>query len=267
MFTYVSFNCYIDFMENSILEVNDLCFGFSKNNQILQNISFNINEGEFVLIAGSNGSGKSLLLKCLKGLLKPTSGTIKVENHDVSKKAKTRRSLFGLVFQDADSQIVGQTVEKDLKFGMDNIKIEKEEQNRRINDVSQLLNLNDKLTMKSRTLSGGEKRRLAIAGVLVMEPKIIFMDEPFANLDYPGVIQVIKTLLLLKKSGHTIIIVSHEIEKVAAHADRLILLEKGRVIENGNVENNLDKLLSHGVFVPSFNGKILPCKDLTWLKH
>jgi len=254
-------------MDNSILEVNNLCFGFNKNNQILSNVSFNIKEGEFVLIAGANGSGKSILLKCLKGLLKPTAGYITVNGQDVSKHSKTRRSLFGLVFQDADSQIVGQTVEKDLKFGMDNIKINREEQLRRISDVAELLNLQDKLKMKARNLSGGEKRRLAIAGVLVMEPKIIFMDEPFANLDYPGVIQVIKTLLLLKESGHTIIVVSHEIEKVAAHADRLILLESGEVIENGQVDKLLDKLLDHGVFVPSIDGKILPCKDLTWLKH
>jgi biotin transport system ATP-binding protein len=254
-------------MQNHILEVNNLCFGFNKDKQILNDISFNINKGELCLIAGANGSGKSLLLKCLKGLLKPTKGTIKSSDLDVSKKSKTRRSLFGLVFQDADSQIVGQTVEKDLRFGMENIKIDEDEQIRRIDDISRLLKLDDKLKMPSRTLSGGEKRRLAIAGILVMQPKIIFMDEPFANLDYPGVVQVIKTLLLLKSSGHTIIIVSHEIEKCAAHSDRLLLLEEGSLIADGPIEDNLAILLEHGVFVPTSEGSVLPLKDLTWLKH
>lgn len=254
-------------MQNSILEVNNLCFGFSKDKQILNNISFSINKGELCLIAGANGSGKSLLLKSLKGLLKPTKGAIICDGVDISKKTKTRRSLFGLVFQDADSQIVGQTVEKDLRFGMENIKVEEKEQIKRIADISKLLNLDDKLKMRSRTLSGGEKRRLAIAGILVMQPKIILMDEPFANLDYPGVVQVIKTLLLLKDSGHTIIIVSHEIEKCAAHSDRLLLLENGSLIADGPIEENLAILLEHGVFVPTSQGSVLPSKDLTWLKH
>jgi biotin transport system ATP-binding protein len=254
-------------MQNHILEVNNLCFGFNKNKQILNNISFNINQGELCLIAGANGSGKSLLLKCLKGLLKPTKGTIKSDGINISTKSKTRRSMFGLVFQDADSQIVGQTVEKDLRFGLENLKVEEEEQIKRINDISKLLNLDDKLKDRSRNLSGGEKRRLAIAGILVMQPKIIFMDEPFANLDYPGVVQVIKTLLLLKKSGHTIIIVSHEIEKCAAHSDRLLLLEEGSLIADGPIEENLSMLLDHGVFVPTSQGSVLPLMDLTWLKN
>lgn len=254
-------------MTNNILEVKDLCFSFSKDKQLLKNITFNINKGELCLIAGANGSGKSLLLKCLKGLLKPSSATIIVNGENVSKNCKSRRALFGLVFQDADSQIVGQTVEKDLRFGMENINIPDDDQLKRIEDVSNLLNLKDLLKARPRTLSGGEKRRLAIAGILVMQPKIIFMDEPFANLDYPGVIQVLKSLLLLKESGHTIIIVSHEIEKVAAHADRLLLIENGNLIANDIPELLLDKLPNHGVFVPTNKGKIIPIEEMTWLKH
>lgn len=253
-------------MQNPILEVNNLCFEFNSDKQILNKISFNINKGELCLIAGANGSGKSILLKCLKGLLKPTHGSIKCDGLDISSKSKARRSLFGLVFQDADSQIVGQTVEKDLKFGLENLQVSYDEQLKRIDNISQLLSLDDKLKMRPRNLSGGEKRRLAIAGVLVMEPKIIFMDEPFANLDYPGVVQVIKTIILLKESGHTILIVSHEIEKCAAHADRLILLEEGKLIADGPIEENLSQLPMHGVFIPTNRGSILPLEDLTWLK-
>lgn len=254
-------------MNKTILEVNNLFFGFQKDKPILKDISFSIKEGQFCLIAGANGSGKSLLLKCLKGLLKQNAGTIKIQTIDVSKKPKTRRQLLGLVFQDAESQIIGQTVKKDLLFGMENINLSDKEKEKRLFFVSNLLKLEDKLDMRPRTLSGGEKRRLAIAGILAMEPKIIFMDEPFANLDYPGVVQVIKTLLLLKEKGHTIIIVSHEVEKVAAHIDSLILLEKGKLIAQGRCEDYLDILPKHGVFVPTINNKPTNIKEMTWLKH
>lgn len=254
-------------MQTPILEVSNLKFGFNKEKTLLNDISFKINEGEFCLIAGENGSGKSLLLKCLKGLLKPLSGQIIINNQDVSKKTKERRKLLGLVFQDADSQIVGQTVEKDILFGMENIEIDKLEQEKRLKEVSALLNLEDKLKQRPRILSGGEKRRLAIAGILAMEPKIIFMDEPFANLDYPGVVQVIKTLLLLKEKGHTIIIVSHEVEKVAAHVDSLILLKEGKLIAHDKCPKLLNILRENGVYVPTINGLPTPIEEMTWLKH
>ncbi len=254
-------------MKQSILQIENLYFSFAKNNIILNNINFTIDKGSLCIIAGANGSGKSVLLKCIKGLLKPKSGTIRINNEDFSSKTKERRAKIGLVFQDADSQIVGQTVEKDIMFGMENLNLDKNTKEERLNNITTLLDLNDKLRRKPRELSGGEKRRLAIAGILVMNPDIIFLDEPFANLDYPSIIQVLKTLLLLQKEGHTIIIVSHEIDKIAAHSQKIILLEKGKIIKADKSENVLPYLLNHGVYVPKNNDKLVDIKELSWLKH
>jgi biotin transport system ATP-binding protein len=249
--------------QEPILQVHNLCFGFEKNRPILKDISFSIEKGAFVLLTGPNGSGKSLLLKCVKGLLKPTSGTMFIDGKDLTKKPKERLDSIGLVFQDADSQIVGQTVERDILFGMENLQLPLEEQHKRLEEVSSLMDLKEQFRQRPRTLSGGEKRRLSIAGVLVMDPKLLIMDEPFANLDYPSVLQVIKTLLKLHEAGHTIVLVSHEVEKILAYTDQTILLEKGRVIADGKAIDILPLLPEHGVYVP-LQAKI---EELTWLKH
>lgn len=254
-------------MSQTILKVKNLNFSFSKNIKILNNISFSIEKGSLCIIAGANGSGKSILLKCIKGLLKPQNGTIEIKNEDYSKNLKERRRKIGLVFQDADSQIVGQTVEKDILFGMENLNFDYDIKQKRLDEISKLLSLEDKLNKKPRELSGGEKRRLAIAGILAMNPDIIFLDEPFANLDYPSVIQVLKTLLLLQKEGHTIIIVSHEIDKIAAHSQKIILLKNGEIIKNDESSKVLPYLLNNGVYVPKINDKIANIEELSWLKH
>ncbi|MGD1821275.1 MAG: energy-coupling factor ABC transporter ATP-binding protein [Pleomorphochaeta sp.] len=254
-------------MNQEVLKINNLNFSFSKETPILKDISFSINKGTLCIIAGANGSGKSVLLKCIKGLLKPQSGNIEINSEDLSRNIKKRRSKIGLVFQDADSQIVGQTVEKDILFGMENLNLDNQTKQERLYNIANLLDLDSKLKRKPRELSGGEKRRLAIAGILVMNPDIIFLDEPFANLDYPSILQVLKTLLLLQNEGHTIIIVSHEIDKIAAHSQKIILLEKGRVIQNEKSEKVLPYLLDHGVYVPKRNNKLANLQELSWLKH
>lgn len=199
--------------EGAMLTLQNLSFGFEKNKPILSDISLTVERGSFTLITGPNGSGKSILLKLIKGLLKPTGGTILLEDLDVTGQSKKRLRAIGLVFQDAETQIVGQTVERDILFGLENLGLPLAEQQERLDGIVQLLDLKEQLSQRPRTLSGGEKRRLSIAGVLVMKPKLLIMDEPFANLDYPSVVQVLKTLLQLKGEGHTIILVSHEVEK------------------------------------------------------
>jgi biotin transport system ATP-binding protein len=253
-------------MENNddiILQAENLSFGFDRHRPILDGVSFSVRRGSFVLLTGPNGSGKSLLLKCLKGLLRPTSGTVLIDGMDVTRDAKKRLASIGLVFQDADSQIVGQTVERDIRFGMENLGLPETEQNRRLDALLPRLGLAPLSDQRPRTLSGGEKRRLSIAGVLAMEPKLLVMDEPFANLDYPSVLQVIETLTTLHDEGHTIVLVSHEVEKILAHADRLILMEHGTVIADGSPADLLSLLPGHGVYVPANAG----VEDLTWLKR
>jgi biotin transport system ATP-binding protein len=246
-----------------LLSVEHLSFSFSKDKQILGDISFSVSQGSFTLISGPNGAGKSILLRCLKGLLKPSGGSIHLSGEDVTKNPKKRLHSIGLVFQDADTQIVGQTVEKDIRFGMENLSLDENEQQKRLEEVLALMNLQNQRDQRPRTLSGGEKRKLSIAGILVMDPKLIILDEPFANLDYRSAVSVLETLLALQQSGHTIIIVSHEIDKVLAHADQVLVLEAGLVAVQGTKHSVFDHLEEHGMYVP----KTSNVEDLTWLKH
>ena len=245
-----------------MLKLENLSFGFEKTKPILTDISFTITKGSFTLITGPNGSGKSLLLKCIKGLLKPTSGTIYLDGIDVTHSGKKRLTSIGLVFQDAETQIVGQTVERDILFGLENLELPLSVQQERLDAVVALLDLTKQRKQRPRTLSGGEKRRLSIAGVLVMEPKLLIMDEPFANLDYPSVVQVLKTLLQLKNEGHTIILVSHEVEKILAYTDDVIILSEGKVVAQGKPDSVRSLFSKHGVYLP----KDIPLEELTWLK-
>ena len=248
--------------ETPMLQLENLNFGFEKSKPILLDISFAIEKGSFTLITGPNGSGKSLLLKCIKGLLKPTSGTIVLDGVDMTHSAKKRLSFIGLVFQDAETQIVGQTVERDILFGLENLELPPAVQQERLFTVANLLDLHKQLSQRPRTLSGGEKRRLSIAGVLVMQPKLLIMDEPFANLDYPSVVQVLKTLLQLKSEGHTIILVSHEVEKILAYIDNVIILSEGKIAAQGCPSSVRPLFTNNGVYVPLDT----PLEDLTWLK-
>ena len=248
--------------ETPILKLENLSFGFEKTKPILTDISFTIARGSFTLITGPNGSGKSLLLKCIKGLLKPNSGNIWLDDIDVTRSSKKRLTAIGLVFQDAETQIVGQTVERDILFGLENLELPLSAQQERLAAVVQLLDLSKQRKQRPRTLSGGEKRRLSIAGVLVMQPKLLIMDEPFANLDYPSVVQVLKTLLQLKKEGHTIILVSHEVEKILAYTDDVIILSEGKVAAQGPPSSVRSLFTQHGVYVPLDT----PLEELTWLK-
>jgi len=245
-----------------MLILQNLSFGFEKNKPILSDISLTVERGSFTLITGPNGSGKSILLKLIKGLLKPTGGTITLEGADVTGQSKKRLRAIGLVFQDAETQIVGQTVERDILFGLENLGLPLSEQQERLDGVVQLLDLKEQLSQRPRTLSGGEKRRLSIAGVLVMKPRLLIMDEPFANLDYPSVVQVLKTLLQLKGEGHTIILVSHEVEKILASADDVIILSRGKVVSQGPPASVRSLFAEHGVYVPPDT----PLEELTWLK-
>ena len=246
-----------------ILSVQNLSFFFEQDNHILKDFSFSIAKGSFTLITGPNGSGKSLLLRCLKGLLQPKTGSIHILDEDLTHKAKQRMQAIGLVFQDAETQIVGQTVEKDIRFGMENLGLPKEVQENRLEEVLALLDLHKQRNQRPRTLSGGEKRRLAIAGLLVMDPRLLVLDEPFANLDYRSVVSVLSTLLRLQKAGHTIILVSHEVDKTLAHADHVLLLDDGHLVQSGTAVDVYPHLASHGIYLPSSAG----IEELSWLKR
>lgn len=241
------------------LEVRDLTLSIN-NHKILDNLSFSLDKGSFAVVCGRNGAGKSQLLRCIKGLVSPDGGEILVDG--VSLNAKARMKKMAIVFQDADMQIVSQSVEKDVAFGPENMGLDRKEIKRRVENALSLMGLEDKVKQRPQTLSGGEKRKCAIAGILAMEPEVILLDEPFANLDYPSTLSVIRALNTLHGKGYTILVVSHEVEKFLFHADTLFILEEGRMKEKGRADEIYFKLPSYDIYLP----KNASFEELSWLR-
>ena len=241
------------------LEVRDLTLSIN-NLKILDNLSFSLDKGSFAVVCGRNGAGKSQLLRCIKGLVSPDGGEILVDG--VSLNAKARMKKMAIVFQDADMQIVSQSVEKDVAFGPENMGLDRKEIERRVENALSLMGLEGKVKQRPQTLSGGEKRKCAIAGILAMEPEVILLDEPFANLDYPSTLSVIRALNTLHRKGYTILVVSHEVEKFLFHADTLFILEEGRMKEKGRADEIYFKLPSYDIYLP----KNASFEELSWLR-
>jgi biotin transport system ATP-binding protein len=180
----------------------------------------------------------------------PNSGTIRLAGKPVSQNLARARQIVGMVFQDPDSQIVGETVCDDVAFGPENLCLDRNEVKRRVSRTLKIVGLLDFEDQKPHLLSGGEKRRLAIAGILAMEPKVLVFDEPFSSLDYPGVKQVLKQIVSLHRSGHTILAAAHDLEKVIAHADRLVIMKDGKVVKDGIPSQLLGELEALGIREP-----------------
>jgi biotin transport system ATP-binding protein len=240
-----------------MLEVKDLGLKL-EGKQIFENVSFSVGQGELLAICGPNGSGKSCLLKTIKGLLKQSSGSVLVDGKEQD--CSERLLSTGLVFQDADVQTVGETVEKDIAFGPRNLRWTDEKVKQSIEEVIELLNMQKYRKMRPQVLSGGEKRCLAIAGVLAMHPGIVMMDEVFSNLDYPSVQMVLKAVLKLKKEGIAVVIVSHDIDCFLAYADKVLVVDDGKAVYFGKPEASLEVLKKHSVHVSD-----IPLEKMTWL--
>jgi len=237
-------------MPEKIIEIKSICHTFSDGFIGIKDISLSINKGEFIILAGKNGSGKSTLLRHLNGLLLPDSGHIFVNKLDVSKHLVQTRKNVGMVFQDADTQIVGDTVFDEVAFGLENLKVKRTQINEKVTRVLEDLNLFHLKERNPSTLSGGEKRKLSIAGILVMNPQVIAFDEPFSNLDYPGTRQALSTIIDLNQSGHTIIIATHDVETIICEATRIIIMENGSVKKDGTPDTMVKYLESFGVREP-----------------
>ena len=234
----------------NIIEIENLSHRFADGTVGLECINLNIQKGSLAIIAGANGSGKTTLLKHLNGLLLPTDGCVRLNGMPVAENLLKARQFVGMMFQDADSQIVGETVYEDVAFGPENLKLERSKIKERVLAALEAVGLAGICDQRPHLLSGGEKRRLAIAGILAMKSKIFVFDEPFSSLDYPGVKQVLQHILALHSSGHTILITTHDLEKIIHHADRLILMQKGQIVRDGNPANIIADLETFGVREP-----------------
>ena len=235
---------------DKIIKIKNLTHNYQKNHPSIENITFSVSKGEFIVIAGKNGSGKTTLFKLLNGLLTATSGEVFIHGKSVAKNNIFARKTLGMVFQDPDTQIVGETVFDDAAFGPENLKLSRNEINKRVVLTLKQLGLFHLKDRNPSTLSGGEKRRLAIAGIISMNTEIIVLDEPFSNLDYSGTLDLLSCIKLLYKSGHTILIATHDLEKIIFYATRLIIIDKGKIIGDDKPLKLIKKVKKFGIKEP-----------------
>ncbi len=233
-----------------IIRTENLRHRFSDGTYGIDGISISIRKGEFVIIAGANGCGKTTFLRHLNGLLMPCEGSVMVDGISVTSDPRRARQMVGMVFQDADSQIVGETVYDDVAFGPENLCLERAEVRCRVESALESVGLSSFGDRRPHLLSGGEKRRVAIAGILAMQSEIFIFDEPFSNLDYPGVCSLLEEIRRLHRRGHTILLTTHDLEKVLAHADRLIIMQQGKIVRDGLPEECVKGSDAFGVREP-----------------
>ena len=236
----------------------------------VQDLSLTLEQGEFIGIIGHTGSGKSTLIQHLNGLLKPTSGTVRFEGEDIWKDpAFTRQVRFqvGLVFQYPEYQLFEETVFKDISFGPRNMGLPEDEIRRRVLEAAGFVGIPEDLLDKSPfELSGGQKRRVAIAGVIAMEPKILILDEPTAGLDPAGRASILENICdYQRQQGATVLMVSHSMEEVAQTVDRLVVLDRGAVAMDGTpseVFEHSRELIEIGLDVPQVTQVVLQLRQM-----
>ena len=226
--------------------------------EALSNLSLHIPKGQFVGLIGHTGSGKSTLIQHLNGLMKPDNGMVYINGRDIQDKEvnlKQIRQQVGLVFQYPEYQLFEMTIYKDVAFGPKNMGLSKEEIKQRVNKALSMVNIGEEMFDKSPfELSGGQKRRVAIAGVLAMEPEILVLDEPTAGLDPKGREEILDQISQMHKNlGITVILVSHSMEDVARYVDRLVVMQNGRIALDGKpreVFNHIKELENMGLAAP-----------------
>ena len=246
----------------AILEAKNLQYIYSAGtpfeHKALDNISFSVNRGEFIGIIGHTGSGKSTLMQQLNGLLKPTAGTVLLDGQDIwADKALTRQARFrvGLVFQYPEYQLFEETVYRDIAFGPKNMGLPEQEVDRRVREAAGFVGLTpEQLEVSPFDLSGGQKRRVAIAGVIAMEPEVLILDEPTAGLDPVGRAGILDNIQSYRKAKNaTIMMVSHSMEDVARLTDRLLVLGGSSLVMDGTPEEvfvHAEQLVQMGLSIP-----------------
>ena len=257
-----------------ILEVRNLDYIYSAGtpfeHKALDNVSFALVPGEFVGIIGHTGSGKSTLMQQMNGLLKPTSGQVLLDGVDIwSDKKLTRQARFrvGLVFQYPEYQLFEETVYRDIAFGPKNMGLGEEEVDRRVREAAGFVGLTEaQLEVSPFDLSGGQKRRVAIAGVIAMEPEVLILDEPTAGLDPVGRAEILGNIEAYRQAKNaTIMMVSHSMEDVARLTDRLLVMNGSRLAMDGTpseVFSRAQELLAMGLNIPQVTQVFLKLKAL-----
>ena len=256
------------------LEVKDLTHIYSKGtpfeHKALDGVSFSVERGEFIGVIGHTGSGKSTLMQHLNGLLKPTGGNVLLDGKDIwSDKKLTRQARFrvGLVFQYPEYQLFEETVYKDIAFGPKNMGLDAQEIDRRVREAAGFVGLTEKqLEVSPFDLSGGQKRRVAIAGVIAMEPEVLILDEPTAGLDPEGREEVLANIQAYREAKNaTIMMVSHSMTDVARLTDRLLVMNGSRLVMDDTpdqVFSRSEELLAMGLDIPDVTAVFMRLRQM-----
>lgn len=224
-------------MTNIQLSTENLSFTYPDGTRALKNINIEIEKGEKVAIIGPNGAGKSTLFSHFNGLTEPTSGCVKIEGKPISfekdELLKVRQKV-GIVFQDPNDQLFAPTVKEDIAFGPMNLGLSYDEVEKRVEDALKMVGMENYEDKTPHHLSGGQQKRIAIAGIIAMKPELMILDEPTAGLDPDGVEKVLNIMNQLNEEGITLIISSHDIDMISKYADKIFVLYNGEIIESGN---------------------------------
>jgi len=220
-----------------LIETRDLCYSYSGSSRALDGINFIAPRNARIAVLGSNGAGKSTLFKHFNGIFKPTSGSVLVRGEPITKEnVREVRKFVGIVFQNADDQIFAPTVELDVAFGPTNLGLDEETIHHRVHEALHIMGIEDLAGRVPHHLSGGEKKRVAIAGAIAMEPEVLVLDEPTAGLDPRGIHDLLGFISELKKSsGMTVIFSTHDVSLVPEIADYIYVISKCRIVSQVTV--------------------------------
>lgn len=244
-----------------MIELKNVSFKYElQEEKTIKNLGLYVKQGEFVGIIGKNGSGKTTLCNIIRGIIPDfvqgtITGSISIDNKNINDIERGEMAeLVGFVFQNPFSQISGikKTVFEEIAYGLENLGVPREEIRQRVTDVIKLLKIEDLQDKNPNELSGGQSQRVAIASIIVMNPKVLIFDEPTSQLDPLGTEEIFDILKLLKSQNKTIILVEHKIDLIAEYADRVVVMDDGEIIFNGETHEVLsnDKIEQHNVSMP-----------------
>lgn len=232
------------------IEFTNVCFSYlqkEKNENFIHNLNLNIKQNSFLALLGKNGSGKSTLIKLMFGIEKSLSGDIKIFNKSINEEPFEIYKIASLVFQNPDEQIVTDTVELDIAFAMENYSISSKDMNKKIDEVLEIVDLKNKRKSNIHSLSGGEKQKLCIASSLVLNPKILVLDEPTSMLDTENRNKIIELLKKIHSKGTTVIIVTHHINEIE-YCNDIVFMNKGNIDFNGCRNEFINRLIKSNEF-------------------
>lgn len=232
------------------IEFTNVCFSYlqkENNENFIHNLNLNIKQNSFLALLGKNGSGKSTLIKLMFGIEKSLSGDIKIFNKSISEEPFEIYKIASLVFQNPDEQIVADTVELDIAFAMENYSISSKDMNKKIDEVLEIVDLKNKRKSNIHSLSGGEKQRLCIASSLVLNPKILVLDEPTSMLDTENRNKIIELLKKIHSKGTTVIIVTHHINEIE-YCNDIVFMNEGNIDFNGCRNEFINRLIKSNEF-------------------